>query len=122
MAGDNIELRVSALENEVKDIKGACKDINNRLIRMEESLRNSKDKILDLEKNTQAIVEMSTNVRILTDKVSDMITKLDKQDERIDELEDKPGKIAIKCWVFVATAIGTAIMGVIIGLFMKGGV
>lgn len=122
MAGDSIEVRVSALESEIKDIRDTCKDINDRLIRMEESLKNSKDKIVDLEKNTQAIMEMSTSVRILTEKVGDMITKLDKQDERIDELEDKPGKVAIKGWVFVATAIGTAIMGVIIGFFMKGGV
>lgn len=122
MTGDSIEVRVNALESEIKDIRDTCKDINDRLIRMEESLKNSKDKILDLEKNTQAIMEMSTSVRILTEKVGDMIAKLDKQDERIDELEDKPGKVAIKGWVFVATAIGTAIMGVIIGFFMKGGV
>ena len=122
MTNENIEIRVSALEEEVKSIKESCKDINDRLIRMEENLKTNKDKIVDLEKNTQAIVEMSTNVRILTDKVSNMIEKLEKQEKRIEGIEDKPGQIAIKGWVFVATSLGTAIMGIITGFFMNGGI
>ena len=118
---DSIEVRVSALEGEVKDIKSTCKDINDRLIRMEESLKSSKDKIVNLENNTRAIMEMSTNVRILTDKVSDMLAKIDKQDDRLENLEDKPGNVAIKGWVLIATTLITTAVGAIVGILMKGG-
>ena len=128
MVSESIELRVSVLEGEIKDIKSTCKDMNDRLIRMEESLKANKDKIDGFEQHTRAIMEMSTNVRLLTEKVSDMLIKLDKQEKRMDkqdckinEIEDRPGKAAIKGWVFVATTVGTVVLGVIIGFFRKGG-
>ena len=88
---------------------------------MEETLKNNKYNTVDFKTYNQAFMELSNSVKMLTERVGEVLVKLDKQDERINALEDKPGSLAIKGWAFVATAIGTAIMGIIIGLFMKGG-
>ena len=64
---DSIEIRVSALEGEVKEIKGTCKDISDRLIRMEETLKNNKYNSVDFKTYNQAFMELSNSVKILTD-------------------------------------------------------
>ena len=89
---DSIEIRVSALEGEVKEIKGTCKDISDRLIRMEETLKNNKYNSVDFKTYNQAFMELSNSVKILTDRVGEVLVKLDKQDERIDALEDSEGE------------------------------
>lgn len=119
--GDGLEGRVTSLEREVLDIRLTCKDTNERLIRMEESLKTSKDKILDLEKNTQAIMEMSSSLRVLTDRVTEVLSKIDKQEVRLDNLEYAPGKLAMKGWTVVLTTVGTTIIGLVLGMLIKGG-
>ena len=125
MGEDSIERRVSVLESEVKDIKDTCKDINDRLIRMEEGLKTNNNKTESNEKTNeryaQAILEMSGSVKLLTEKVSDMIVKLDKQDCRIKAVEDKPGKAALNAWRVIVTTACTATIVAVIAYLGRGG-
>jgi predicted nucleic acid-binding Zn-ribbon protein len=118
---DSIEVRVSALESEVKDIKGTCKDISDRLIRMEETLKNNKYNTVDFKTYNQAFMELSNSVKMLTDRVGEMLVKLDKQDDRINVLEDNDGDKAKKALTWLATTVGALILGAIAGIVMKGG-
>ena len=121
MGDESIEKRVTALECEVKDIKGTCTDISNRLIRMEENLKNSNTKMGSFDKYAEAIIEMSGSIKLLTERVSDVLIKLDKQDTRIDILEGRPGKFALNSWKVIIMTLITAIIGVGVELFKKGG-
>lgn len=118
---DSIEIRVSALESEVKDIKGTCKDISDRLIRMEETLKNNKYNTVDFKTYNQAFMELSNSVKMLTDRVGEVLVKLDKQDERIDSLEDADGDKSKKVLTWLATTVGALVIGAIFGIIMKGG-
>jgi predicted nucleic acid-binding Zn-ribbon protein len=118
---DSIEVRVSALEGEVKEIKVTCKDISERLIRMEETLKNNKYNTVDFKTYNQAFMELSNSVRMLTERVGEVLVKLDKQDERIDILEDADGDKSKKILTWLATTVGAIIIGAIFGIIMKGG-
>lgn len=120
MIENDIDRRVTLLENEVKDVKATCKDINDRLIRMEETLKNNKYNTVDFKTYNQAIMEMSSSVKLLTDKVGEVLIKLDRQDMRITELERLPGKTAVKGWTIVATTVLTTVIGAIVGFILKG--
>ena len=100
---NGIEIRVCALESEVKEIKGTCKDISDRLIRMEETLKNSKDTTVDFKTYNQAIMEMSGSVKLLTEKVSEVLVKLDKQDTKLEAQDNK-----IVCIIVTGKQIGRA--------------
>lgn len=118
---DSIEVRVNALEGEVKEIKGTCKDISDRLIRMEETLKNNKYNTVDFKTYNQAFMELSNSVKMLTERVGEVLVKLDKQDDRINELEDADGEKSKKALTWLATTIGALVIGAIFGVIMKGG-
>jgi predicted nucleic acid-binding Zn-ribbon protein len=118
---DSIEVRVGALEGEVKEIKGTCKDISDRLIRMEETLKNNKYNTVDFKTYNQAFMELSNSVKMLTERVGEVLVKLDKQDDRINELEDADGEKSKKALTWLATTIGALVIGAIFGIIMKGG-
>lgn len=118
---DSIEIRVSALEGEVKEIKGTCKDTSDRLIRMEETLKNNRYNTVDFKTYNQAFMELSNSVKMLTEKVGEVLIKLDKQDVRIDSLEDADGDKSKKVLTWIATTVGALVIGAVFGILMKGG-
>lgn len=118
---DSTEVRVRALEREVKEIKGTCKDTSDRLIRMEETLKNNRYNTVDFKTYNQAFMELSNGVGMLTERVGEVLVKLDKQDERINTLEDADGEKSKKVLAWLATTVGALIIGAIFGIIMKGG-
>lgn len=126
MADVNIEHRVNVLEGEVKEIKCTCNDISDRLIRMEETLKNNSINSVDIVTYNKAIIEMSSSIKILTDKVSEVIIKLDSQNKKINDqsieinnIKDKPGVLAIKGWMYVISAASSTVLGAVFGYFIK---
>lgn len=129
MIDDSIEIRVKTLESEVKDIKGTCKDISDRLIRMEETLKNNKYNTVDFKTYNMAFMELSNSVKILADRVGEVLIKLDKQSDRIDTqsdridtLEDSDGNKSKKILVWLLTTAGALIVGAIFGIVTRGGI
>lgn len=126
MSDINFEHRIGVLEKQVEKLDDTVKDNSDRCLVLEKNTEQINEKLNGLSKHTDAIVGMSYEVKNLADKVGDAIELIEKQDERIDEqdikincLQDRPGKAAIKMWVFVASAIGASILGVVIGYFIK---
>lgn len=126
MSDVNIEHRLGVLEKQVSKLDEYGRDTSDRVLVLEKTSESICDKIDGLSKHTEAIVGMSYEVKNLAGKVTDAITLIEKQDTRIDEqddkidcLQDRPGKAAIKMWMFVASTIGTSILGVVIGYFIK---
>ncbi len=129
MAGESIDLRVSVLESELKEMRKTQNDMNDRLIRIEENFKANKDKIEVFGEYAKVIVDMSTNVKLLTERVEDVLNKFNRQEKkielqnkRIEELEKLPGRVAIKGWAAIVVPFLTAIGGLIAGAIIKGGV
>lgn len=126
MSDVNIEHRLGVLEKQVSKLDEYGRDTSDRVLVLEKNCESICDKIDGLSKHTEAIVGMSYEVKNLAGKVTDAITliekqdaRIDEQDDKIDEIKDKPGNLAIKGWFFIASAVGTSILGVIIGYFIK---
>lgn len=122
----NFEHRLGVLEKQVEKMDGTIKDNSDRCLVLEKSTEQINEKLNGLTKHTDAIVGMSYEVKNLADKVCNAIELIEKQDEKIEAqdskincLQDRPGKAAIKMWMFVASAVGTSILGVVIGYFIK---
>jgi hypothetical protein len=48
-----------------------------------------------------------------------MQVQLEKMDERLIVIENKPGALAIKSYLFIFATIATAIVGVLVGKVIK---
>lgn len=122
---ESIEVRVKALEDEVKDIKKTCSDTSERLIRIEEKLENSICNAIDIKEFSN----ITNAINLLNKNVSDLIAKLDTQakdikehDDRLYDLEMSDGAKAKKVLTFIATTIGSLVLGLAFGIIMKGGI
>lgn len=118
--------RIMVLEKQVEKIESNMQDTCTKCMLLEENHEQTKEKMSSMEKHTNEIIKIGyevQNINSKLDTISNMIHKqnsrMDEQDSKIDCLQDRPGKAAIQMWVFVASAIGTSILGVVIGYFIK---
>jgi len=108
---DNINDYGIGYKNIVKDIdilKKDSKDIGSRLIIIEECSKNMNKRIDSFEKHTEAVIHMGVNIKALTNTIGELV-------KRVTNLEDAPGKIAIKSWVWVLCTIGASVIGIVLG-------
>lgn len=119
MTDNGIEYRVKVLERQIDKINESCKDINDRLICVEKIQESIGNTLNDFTKHTEAIVKMTYEVKNLSNNFSKAIIEIKEQEDRISKIENKPGTLAIKAWMFVLTNVGASILGVIIGTYIK---
>ena len=112
------EHRLGVLEKQVDKINVTLTKNSDRLLITEKAQEVMGAKVESISKHTEAIVGMSYEVKNLTAKVGEAVNliekqneKVCKQDERIDEIENKPGKLGLKAWMFVVGYIATALLG-----------
>lgn len=118
--------RLGTLEKQIDKLSGTSTDCCNRILILEKNQETTDEKLEGLSKHTEAIVNMSYEVKNLATKVEDVVdiiskqeVKIDKQVSRINAIESKPGTLAIKAWLMIATTIATTILGTILGYFIK---
>lgn len=85
-----------------------------RLTRVEELAKGNKRRIETLEKQTQALTDLTAAVKVMSTKLDSTGAKVDSIDEKVSELESKPAKkwedLASKAlWAVVAALIGFAL-------------
>lgn len=126
MSEANFEHRIGVLEKQVEKVDSMLKENSDRCLILEKNTEQINEKLDSLTKHTDAIVGMSYEVKNLASKVGSAIELIEKQDIRIDQqdvklesMQDKPGNIAIKMWVFVASVIGTSVLSVAVGVFIR---
>ncbi len=111
MTGDNsynYDNMIETLMRDMDKIKDTTKDINNRLIVVEQSDRTAHKRIDNFEKHTEAIIVMGVNIEALTTTIEELVN-------RVKVLELAPGKAALKGWIWVLCTIGAAGIGIILG-------
>jgi DNA repair ATPase RecN len=110
--------RMSKAEQDLKAVnrrleagEALMKADHDTLVRCEQEHDTFKRSISNIEKLTNGIHEMVSEVRAMRKDVNNI-------DERVAEIEKKPAKR----WDTIVTATITAIVGVAIGYILKGGI
>ena len=118
--------RLGALEKQVDKLSNTSNNSCDRILILEKNQETVDEKLEGLSKHTEAIVNMSYEVKNLATKVEDVVgiiskqeIKIDKQVSRINNIESKPGTLAVKAWAMVAATIATTVLGTIVGYFIK---
>ena len=109
-----------------------CEKMHEHVIRMDEDLKHTKEKIEKIERDTDAIHEIATSTKMLASSVEHMAERLDDVDNKIENVKtgqrelskkvDEASLISIrenaakwkKAVGYVSGAIGCAIVGYLI--------
>lgn len=90
----------------------------NKIVEVEASTKSAHKRLDGFEKYTEAIIRMSAAIENQTEKISEIVESLreekdrnDLQDNRIETLENKPGQLALKAWVFIIASGGSFLLG-----------
>lgn len=111
--------RLSALEIGFKDMEKKSKDMCSRILCMESKQNQLSEKVESLEKYNELIMSLSFEMKNLVEKIEQLVNIINKQEERIDNVESKPGNSALKYWGIVASAVVTAVTGLVLGIVLK---
>ena len=106
----------------IREIVKGQHEIRERVATVESSSKSAHHRLDSTEKLTDAIVTLAGEVKDVSKDTKAILERMEKQelrtekhDERIERLEDAPGMIAIKGWLFVGGFIGTAVLSFLIG-------
>lgn len=116
-------IRITNLEDQAKDYAANQKaivegqhEIRERLAAVESSSKSAHHRLDTQEEQTKAIYEMSVSVRVMSDRIQEIIDLFDKHETRLDTLERAPAE-KIKGYVetlFISSLI--ALGGLLVGL------
>lgn len=84
--------------------------------RVEEENDRQNHRLNELEANVKEIGRLTTSVEKMATQMEVMTKEITKQGERLEEIEQKPGKR----WETVVGGIITGIIGILIGLVSAG--
>lgn len=121
--------KMKMLESDCVDIKANVRlivagqhEIRERVTTVEASSKSAHHRLDSMEKLTESIItlagevrEGSLNTRAILERMERHDESIDTHDERIDKLENAPGAIAVKAWMFVAGFVGTVILSYLLG-------
>jgi len=123
---------------QIKALEVACTEINasarmivlgqnelrERVANVESSTKSAHHRLDNMEKLTDAILTLTGEVREISMDTKSILDRMEKQEQRaeqhsqrIDKLEDAPGMIAVKGWMFVGGVVVTALLGFALGKF-----
>lgn len=89
---------------------------DDRIIRVEKTLEEYERRLQKEEKQTEAMLEIAYSVRDMTGTLEKVVAKQGEHDKLLSAMVTKPGQLAIKGWVFVATLVGSSVVMGLIGL------
>lgn len=85
------------------------------IARMEEQIRNLDRRMGNLEKLTETVSSLAASVKVLTESIKQTDENVATLKAEVVEIHDKPAKR----WETIVAAIITAVVGLIIGRFIK---
>lgn len=90
---------------------------NERLARVEESSKQAHKRIDTLEKKIDNITDLTISVKEIASETKAMREDLNKMDDRVKYMEEKPAKNWDKVVGVVIAGIVTAVLGFFLGKF-----
>jgi DNA polymerase sigma len=105
-------------------------EVRERLTAVEESTKSAHHRIDNFNGQAEAIIRMSMSVDSLAEQVkeSNALIKeqdirhnnlIEKMEERVTALENKPGIIATKGWIYLLSLLATGLFGAYIERVIK---
>ena len=99
-------------------------ELRERVATVESSTKSAHHRMDNMEKLTEAILTLTGEVKEISMDTKSILDRMEKQEQRaelhaqrIDKLEDAPGMIAVKGWMFVGGVVVTALLGFALGKF-----
>jgi DNA repair exonuclease SbcCD ATPase subunit len=100
-----------------------CKELQlsheQRISLVEASARSAHHRIDEVQKNQEILIEMNKNIGIIAEKNSELNKKLDKVEEDVEELKEKPGKHWEQLTSNIITVLVSGFMGAMINAYLK---
>lgn len=86
-------------------------DYEHRITELEQQTKSNKRRIDALERSTDALNRLATSVEVLATKQSNMLSTLNRLDDKVETLEGKSGKrwdglMDKLFWIILSAAIG----------------
>ena len=94
-------------------------EVHERLARGEEHMRELDRRVEKVEHVTEAIYDLASGVKQMGSDLTEVKADVKKLGNKVNELEDKPGKASIKAWIWLICLAGGAIIGEIIDLIIS---
>lgn len=104
--------RAKRTEETIEDMKLKA---SIRFTKMDAKIEEFEKRIEKEEEHTQVLLEIVHSVKGMTTTLEKVVDKQGAQDILLNQIITKPGQLAIKTWIFVATMVGTAIIMGLIG-------
>lgn len=89
-----------------------------KIAEVEASTKSAHKRLDGFEKHTEAMIRMSVAVENQTEKITEIVEmhkeekdRNDTQDHRIEKLENAPGQLALKAWVFILASGASFLLG-----------
>lgn len=112
----NIFERLDKAEKHIDKIRI---DGNERLLKAENSILDFEKRIDREEKQTEAMLEIATSVKIMGITLQNVVDTQVTHSRLLEDMSKKDGKLALKSWVFVGSIAGTATVTWIISLIAQ---
>lgn len=93
-------------------------ELNVQIAYHESELKHHGERLDNLEKNTKVLQDMATSLAVMTKDQKTLTNKVDAVIAKVDVLEARPGKR----WDTLVTALISAVVGIVVGFLLKGGI
>ena len=123
------EYRLDKLDERMDKLSDWSNGMNIKIEKVDESSKSAhsridelRDKVNDVEKMSQAVLEISFSVKNIAEELKEVVNsfkdhqkdisnKLDEQDTKIEELNNKPAKALMSAFLYVLGGITTIFIG-----------
>lgn len=102
-------------KNQAEIVKGQ-NTLAQRVTATEQSARSAHHRLDSQEEQTRAIYALAFEVKSVSEKQSDILAILTNHNERLEKVEEAPGKTAIKAWQWLLVAMAGGFVGMIFTL------
>ena len=123
------EYRLDKLDERMDKLSDCSNGMNIKIEKVDESSKSAhsridelREKVNDVEKMSQAVLEISFSVKNIAEELKEVVNsfkdhqkdisnKLDEQDTKIEELNNKPAKALMSAFLYVLGGITTIFIG-----------
>ena len=123
------EYRLDKLDERMDKLSDFSNGMNIKIEKVDESSKSAhsridelREKVNDVEKMSQAVLEISFSVKNIAEELKEVVNsfkdhqkdisnKLDEQDTKIEELNNKPAKALMSAFLYVLGGVTTIFIG-----------
>ncbi len=115
-----IEVRVSSIEKAIEKIVDIEQIYSNKTGIMELRVDGLLDRIDKVEDKMEDFISTAKDLNTVATNMGGLVEQLREHGEKISNIENKPGVLAIKLWVIVGNSIVSACIGWAVSLMYRG--